>query len=417
MPTTEPTLHNSDSTGSWFREFWTWLTFGSRKSIKVLLARSRKDQILFRKVSFRETLTGILLLIPATSSAMLTYYGISIPLTEQGGTIVAKGQALAFAITTATFSWLGWFYLFGLLYRMRRLRLTSALAAGIIYVGAFAFIDAPFNMLALGGGSGVQLTLVDTAEYYEERKTAVFKQSTQAQKLLPAIRAQARRFRQLEQNEIAYGSRTSSRGPGKVSDGFGQIATLLETLVGELETGLALSASLQGDIAKLFAVIKKEAYVIGPIRPRVNAVSVAADNLDDLLAKLEQQDFATSIQAILESLKSIFPPPTVANNAFQKKQNAELADIAAMASPVASGLEQGLAQLSAINAPDIKRVRPQSAMSAIRSKWRELFPNWMAAFFVNLAPAALLVILIAGYREAERRAEEHDIDAKFESEE
>lgn len=380
---------------------------GNRAIGRSLAHKARKDRILFKKVSFREVLTGILLVIPATSSAMLTYYGVSVPLTEQGGTLIAKGQALAFAITMATFSWVGWFYLFGLIYRMRGLRLTSSLLAGVIYVGTFSFIDAPFNALALGGGSAVQMTLVDTAEYYEERKQAIFKSSTQAQKLLPAMKAQANRFRQLEQNEITYGSRTKSKGAGKVSDGFGQIATLLETLVTELEAGLSLSRSLQADIATTFSAIKREAYVAGPIRPRVNRVSVAADELDDLLGRLEQQDFATSVRAILESLKAIFPAPTVANSAFQKTQNAELAEIAAMAAPIAKGLETGLDELTSIIAVGRKSVRPLSALMAIRTKWNELFSQWLAAFFVNLAPAALLIILIGGYREAERRAQEH----------
>jgi len=373
---------------------------------RVRKTLEKKGQTLFNKVTFREGLTGILLMIPAASSTMLTYYGISVPLTEQGGTMIAKGQALAFAITMGTFSWLGWFYLFGLLYRMRKFRLTAAMMAGIVYVSTFSFIDAPFNMLALGGGSGVQMTLVDTATHYEERKDAVFKQSTAAQKLLPALRAQAKRFRDLEQNEIAFGSRAGSKNPGKVSDGFGQIATLLEELVYELDEGLNVSQSLQSEIATTFSIIKREAYTIGPIRPRVNAVSVAADQLDDLLAKLEQQDFATSVQAILDALKAIFPTPSVANSSFQEKQNAEIAEIAAMAAPVAEGLEKGLSELTAISPPESKRVRPQSALMAIRSKWNELFSQWLAAFFVNIAPAALLVILIAGYREAERRVEE-----------
>lgn len=388
----------------------------NRKLKKAIESVRRKDKILFKKVSFRETLTGILLMIPAASSTMLTYYGISVPLTEQGGTTLVKGQALAFAITMGTFSWLGWFYLFGLLYRMRKLRLSSALLAGIVYVGSFSFIDAPFNMLALGGGSGVQMTLVDTATYYEERKEVVFKQSTQAQKLLPALKAQAKRFRDLEQNEIKFGSRTGSKNPGKVSDGFGQIATLLSELVSDLETGLTVASSLQGEISSKFSIIKREAFVTGPIRPRMNTVSVTADELDDLLAKLEQQDFATSVQAILEALKSIFPEPTVSNSTFQTKQNAEIGEIAAMAAPVAAGLEKGLAELTAIKPVKAKRVRPENALTAIRTKWRELFSQWLAAFFVNIAPAALLVIMIAGYREAEAREEDEDANEKLEIE-
>lgn len=395
--------------------FLDWLR-PNRANKRKMESLERKGKALFEKVTFRETLTGILLMIPAASSTMLTYYGISVPLTEQGGTILAKGQALAFAITMGTFSWLGWFYLFGLLYRMRKLRLTSALVAGIVYVGSFSFIDAPFNMLALGGGSGVQMTLVDTATYYENRKDAVFKQSTQVQKLLPALRAQAKRFRDLEQNEIKFGSRTGSKSPGKVSDGFGQIATLLEELVGSLDDGLAVSKSLQGDIGASFSIIKREAYTVGPIRPRMNKVSVAADELDDLLAKMEQQDFATSVQAILDALKAIFPTPSIANSSFQKKQNSEIAEIAAMAAPVAEGLERGLDQLTLIKAPEVKRVRPQNALIAIRTKWNELFSQWLAAFFVNIAPAALLIIMIAGYRESEQRNDEELEAASIETE-
>lgn len=68
-----------------------------------LRSKRSNSSILFKKVTFREMLTGILLMIPSTATVMLTYYGVSVPLTELGGDIVQKGQALAFAITIGVF--------------------------------------------------------------------------------------------------------------------------------------------------------------------------------------------------------------------------------------------------------------------------------------------------------------------------
>lgn len=240
-----------------------------------LASRRTESNLLTRKVGFREALTAILLMIPSAATMMLTYYGVSGPLAEQGGGVVQQGQALAFAMTIGIFSWLGWFYLFGLLYRLHGKRLFTSMVAGTFFIFSIAAIDAPFNMLALGGGSAVQMTIADTAEYYEVRKTDVFQQSTVTRQMLPAIEAQAVRFRSLEADEIAFGVYSGSRGAGKVSAGFGQIASLLETLASALNSGLDESQSIQEEIALIFSLIKADTYNTGPLRPRVRRVRQA----------------------------------------------------------------------------------------------------------------------------------------------
>lgn len=371
-----------------------------------LASRHTESNLLTRKVGFREVLTAILLMIPSAATMMLTYYGVSGPLAEQGGGVVQQGQALAFAMTIGIFSWLGWFYLFGLLYRLHGKRLLTSLAAGTFFIFSIAAIDAPFNMLALGGGSAVQMTIADTAEYFEVRKTAVFQQSTVTRQMVPAIEAQAVRFRSLEADEVSYGVYSGSRGAGKVSAGFGQIASLLETLASALNTGLDESQEIQNEIAQIFSLIKADTYNIGPLRPRVRRVSIAADRLDDQLSRLNQYDYRVSIEATLTSLNSIFPAPKNAGSGFEVTQNAELAVIAEMAKPVAESLQNALSQLANGNEVSAERVRPQNATIAIRSKWRELIFQWMAAIFIDLAPGALLIILIAAFREID--AQKHN---------
>ena len=378
----------------------TIVFYTAPRAVKRWLASRRTEtNLLTRKVGFREVLTGILLMIPSSATTMLTYYGVSGPLAEQGGGIVQQGQALAFAMTIGIFSWLGWFYLFGLLYRLHGKRLFTSLAAGIFFIFSIAAIDAPFNMLALGGGSAVQMTIADTADSYEARKNAVFQQSTVTRQILPAIEAQAVRFRAVEADEIAHGVYSGSRGAGKVSAGFSQIASLLETLASELNTGLNESQSIQDEIAQIFSLIKADTYNTGPLRPRVQRVSIAADQLDDQLSRLYQYDYRVSIEATLISLNAIFPAPQSAGSSFEATQNEQLAVIADMAKPVAESLQNALKQLVDVNEISMDRVRPKNATIAIRSKWRELVFQWMAAIFIDLAPGALLIILIAAFRE------------------
>jgi len=357
--------------------------------------------LLGRKVNFRETLTGILLMIPSAATTMLTFYGISEPLSEQGGGIVQKGQALAFALTIGAFSWLGWFYLFGLIYRLRGKRLATAMAAGTLFVSSVAAIDAPFNMLALGGGTAVQMTIDDTAQTYESAKIAAFEETTAMRRLLPAINAQAERFDTLRAGEREGGDFSGAAGDGKVAAGFGQIAKLLSGLSEELEAGLYAAESLQAEMAAPFAQLKAETYQTGPLRPRVLRASIAADQLDDILGQLGQYDYRVSIAATLQSLESIFPTPVAADGAFETRQNQELVLIAEMARPVAKALQDALETLSDVETPEFKRVRPKNATEAIRTKWRELIFQWMAALFVALAPAILLILLIAAFREVD----------------
>lgn len=179
----------------------------------------------------------------------------------------------------------------------------------------------------------------------------------------------------------------------------------------ELKSGIAASQQLQSRISAASSQLKRATFTQGPIRPRVEAVSNAADQMDDLLGRLSQLDYAVSIEATLTSLKAIFPAPTTASSAFEKNQNAQLGIIAEMAKPVAEALQSAATQLRAIDEPELKRVRPQDAMTAIRTKWKPLFPQWLAAVFIDIAPGALLIILITAFREVEaRKGDEHDDD-------
>jgi hypothetical protein len=370
-----------------------------RKPIAYWL--ENKAHILFNRLVTREAITAILLVIPSAATMMLTYYGVSVPMEELGGTLVQKGQALAFALTIGVFAWLNWFYLFGLLYWLRAKRLGVSLAAGLFLVVSIAAIDAPFNMLALGGARAVQMSLADTAAHYEERKEAVFERATIAQRIIPAIRAQGERFARLEEQELTGGAYSGRAGFGKVSAGFGQIAGLLNNLARELDQGLQQSANLQSRISTIFGEMKREVYTPGAIRPRVTAVSIQADQMDDLLGQLAQFDYAVSIAATLSSLEAIFPEPSVSRSEFERTQNAELAMIAEMARPVGMSLQSALAELRGLPTVDRVRQRPLSDMDAIIVYWKPLLPQWLAALFIDLAPAALLLILICTYREVE----------------
>lgn len=359
---------------------------------------------LHRKVVIRERLTEILLLIPAFGTMMLTYFGISVTMLETGATVVQKGQALTFAIAIGVFAWLGWFFLFGLIYRLTGARLAATLIAGTISVGTLAAIDAPFNMLAIAGGSAVQMSLSDTTAVYEEKKEAAYARATTAQRLIPAIRAQAERFTGLGDNEIAYGTHSGKRGPGKVSSGFYQIASLLDSLARQLEASIAESRALQEEIGREFAVMKEVTLRQGQIRPRVEAATIAADRLDDLLARLRQQDYAASLRATIDSLDTIFPAPTNASSDFEVVQNRELAVIAEMATPVAAALHAGLEELETAPVAEPARKRPENAHTAIRTYWEPLLAEWCAAVFIDIAPAMLLIILTAAWREHGRSA-------------
>lgn len=128
-------------------------------------------------------------------------------------------------------------------------------------------------------------------------------------------------------------------------------------------------------------------------------MSVASDRLDDQLSRLNQYDYRVSIEATLASLNAIFPALQNAGSGFEATQNSELAVIAEMAKSVAESLQNALSQLASDIEVSAERVRPQNATIAIRSKWRELIFQWMAAIFIDLAPGALLIILIAAFRE------------------
>lgn len=388
------------------RGIWIGLLTMIEAWIARRIARASRDaepsSPLDERIQFVERLTAILLMIPSAGSAVLTYYGVAGPLTETGSTAIQKGQAVGFALAIGVFIWLGWFYLFGLIHRLDGARLRLALLAGGVMVGAIAVIDAPFNMLALAGGPAAQMSLVTMAHGYEQRRDALIDSATATRRLLPAIQVQAQRFAKLKAQEEKNGTFSGKGKPGKVSASFGQVADLLGGLGTQLDAGLAHVEKLQTDLNGAFGQLKAQAYQQGPIRARMEGASAAADRIDTLLAQAAQYDFGASIEATLASLDSSLLRPQATADAFEQTQAAEIAAVAAMVRPVADSLQAGLAELRGHAAPVVAALRPESPLTAIRTYWRELFPHWCAALFIDFAPAALLFLLIAARRQADR---------------
>jgi len=376
----------------------TWLRVSrfTYRNIRRLLAMRGSGiepgpgEIIEERIATRERIATILLSIASGGTMMLTYFGVSVPMSEIGSGFLQKGQAAAFAVTIGVFSWLGWYFLFGLVPLLHGKRLLAAITGGAVYVSVLAAIDAPFNMIALGGGTAVQMSLVDTAAHYEAKPGPIFERITAIRRLLPAIRTQAARFKKLEEQELTTGVYSGKPNPGKVSGAFHQIANLLGTLADELEANLGKAEAMHGQVAPVIATMKAQAYAQSAIRARIEAVSTAADRADELLAKMAQFDASVSIKATLKILENIFPAPTQAASAFERTQNAEVAAIAQMARPVAESLQDALGTLAPSTQDSAARVRPSDPMTAIKTYWKPLLPQWLAAIFVDIAPLSCL---------------------------
>lgn len=277
-------------------------------------------------------------------------------------------------------------------------RLLTGLIAGGLYVLSITAIDAPFSVLALGGPTAVQLSLVDTATFNETRVAFEFEKATKAAQLVPALRTQEGRFAGLAQREVESGSQSGRKGAGKVSEGFLQVATVLGGLADGLEAGRTKTEGLQPQLTAALAQLKRHVYTQGDIRDRSQAVSVAADKIDELLGQVQGYNYTASITATLAVLESLFPKQTSGKDEFQATQNAELAIIGEMAKPIAEALRGALAGQKVDTTPP-GVMRPRGAMEAIRVYWRDLLPQWVASIFLDLSPALLLVLLLAGRRE------------------
>jgi hypothetical protein len=355
------------------------------------------SETLAKMVDHHEVITTILLAIVSGGVMLLTYTGVSMPMTESGAGIIEKGHALSFAVVIGVLSWIGWSAVFTFIPRLTGRRLALGLSAGTLFVGTVAAIDAPMNMLALAGPSAVQMSLVDVSAHYEDQAAVVFSAGTRATQLAPALRAQAERFRSLQTQEVETGAMSGSQGPGRVSEGFGQIAVLLTTLADSVESGAASAASVKSRITEGIRALKAHAYTQGDIRARSASVSSAADAVDELLALVGQFDFTVSVSATVASLESLFPTSDGTSKGFAGRQDAELDAIAQMARSVAQSLRSALGEVAVSRADT---VRPLSAMQAIRHYWWPLLPQWVAAIFTDIAPAFLLLVYLAARREA-----------------
>lgn len=362
--------------------------------------KSREGTRLHVTIDYIESLTSILLMIVSLGILLLTYAGVSMPLSESGEGLLGKAHALSFATIVAVLAWLGWKHIFSIVPRLRKHRMLTGIIAGGIYALSITAIDAPFSVLALGGPTAVKLSMADTVESYEDITTAVARQSSTAAQLVPVMTSQVARFASLADVEVATGAQSGSKGEGKVSETFRQVSTILGALSSDIQSGMTQANQVQGEISATLAEMKSYVFITGNIGERSQGVSIAADKIDRLLARVRQYDYVLSIEATLSILENLVPDQGDAGSDFEAIQNRELRVIAEMVKPVANSLRQALASLDGEGVA-ARPARPLDALEAIRAYWVALLPQWIASIFLDLSPLALLAIQLAGRREVE----------------
>lgn len=375
---------------------------GARAVAPAPLATLRPGDDLIARADIREHVVTILLMIPAATTIVLTYSGAIDGMSESGDSLIKKGEAALFATTIGVFSFLGSYLAFGLVDRLRGRFLGLGATAALLFTTAICAVDAPLNLTALGGDMASQMSLSDTASFYARQRSEVFARAAAIRQILPGIRAQSDRFMAAHAHELKTGALSGKPGPGKVENAFFQIGKLLGDLANELQKGLTEADQLQGQLTGELGAMKAQVYVQAPMRARIEAVSKLGDKLDDLLSRLDQYDYSASVRVTLKSLETIFPAPTAAKNAFEVRQNEAVAQVAAMAKPVAAALSDGLASLGkAASGTAANPPRPLRAHEAIWVYWRSLIPQVVAATLTSFAPLLLLVMLLAARRQAD----------------
>ncbi|MFA5952587.1 MAG: hypothetical protein WC807_20170 [Hyphomicrobium sp.] len=408
VPPPQPPRRSSSSTfrfakrhmrGIWNRH----REFLGKLGVKAAPPSPTRAQIILSRVEMRETITVILSLVAACSTVALTYNGVADGLAEAGATTKAKIEAVLFSSAIGAMCVLANYHMFGLIDRLRGRYLSTAMLGGVAMLACIAAIDAPFNMRGLAGGSATRMSIEDTAQFYEEQARLIFARVGALQQLLPGLRANAKMYAERQAHEIKTGAESGGRGPGRVESSYGRVAGLLGPLADDLEKDAGKAEALQDAITQLIAEIKRQVYVQGNLRGRVEAAATSADKADVQLGRLARQDLTVSLKATLGSLDGLFPPPVSApRTALERRQNEAIAQIAAMTRPIAAGLRDALGSLQQAQAAPVKAVRPQNASEAIWTYWRRLIPEWLAAILVTLGgPLCLLLIQIAARREAE----------------
>lgn len=361
-------------------------------------AAIRPRSTLKRRLESHEVVTAILSLTLSGTTVLLTAKGAAIPMSEVGGGAIDRAEALVFAIGVGTASFLGFLWGFGVVTRLTGKRLAAGALVIGTYLSAIAWIDAPFNMLALAGGSAVQMSLVDTTTCYETRPASVTADATAVRRVLPFIAGQVAQFEDYARQE-SKGGHTGAPGAGKVSATASRLGSQLKTLHDHLTAGLGKVDAIGAGITAELATMKKQAFTQGPINPRAQAVSTAGDRINELLGQMKQFDFSVSIKAARIALEEAVVVPTKAATPLEARQNAQLAELAGMAKAAARALSAFSSETTS-SAPGFEACpRPANAMDAIKTYWKPLLPQWLAALFLSLSQALLIALAVVVRRE------------------
>lgn len=386
---------------------WQGVIDGALAALKHLFKKpaKRPSHEMIARIEEREKLASILLLSLSATVTTITYFGISMGISEAGEGPIQKGLALIVAIAFGIVNWMGYHWIFGLLDRMTAGRLTRASIVSFAFLMVLSAVDAQLITQAIAGASASQKSIVDVARYYEERREDSSDSIGAVQRILPAIKAEAERFAALERQEVEFGVLSGSAKPGKVSAAIGQVKQLLSGLADQLDAGIDEAEAIERDVTASLGRIKEQAYTKSPIAGRLEQTSREADHIDELLARLSRYDFRAAVQSSLDTLTNLFPVPTNARTEFEGVQNDEIGRVREMAAPVAASLTKALSSFAAVDAPeDTEKVRPLTPGDAVKHYWLRVLPEWLLAAFLDQAPGLLAILLVLGRRQAEALA-------------
>jgi hypothetical protein len=189
---------------------------------------------------FLDRLAETALAVLASASALYTYQGAVLLLTEEADTWWLRSVAAVFAVAVGIGLFAAWSYVLRAVphlvgFRGRLLGLLLVL----LTAGTAVVTSSWFNAAALAGGSARNAHLVETLEQFERLANAANAQRQRVQQILPDLRVNQDRFERLANDELSGGLITGAAGQGTMVETLTTVSQLFGSLIKEVEEYIA----------------------------------------------------------------------------------------------------------------------------------------------------------------------------------
>ncbi len=362
-----------------------------------------------------KTVSSIALLLPvqAVASAYFSYLGAE-ALSDAGGvSVLGRASAVVYAAAIGAAIYSFWTIALRVVPTLPSGRFRKAgmsiTFAGCLFVTA---VSSWLNVAGLAGPAALEVQMNGTVAAYEGAAADAYGRARQAEQLIGDLKATARQFHSLAEDEATSGRISGRPGHGTVSETLAHIADQIEGLIEEINGYLEAAATLSQTARGQLETMRQQAGSDGHPTQKMRALASTADAMRATLHEMRSKSPAASAARVIRSLSAgvAVQPVSGRSEKVAAAQREALADVAQRIDAAAATIAALAADLDDPDDPSagalvVERIGP---VQAVFRHAEHFVPMWAGGIAIDLIPTIIILYLMLVFSVRQDTAQQAD---------